>query len=130
MENSYLLDTEVAILWGTDKIERTLEERLRNAQNVYLSSASVWEMVIKVRTGKLLLEPSVPTFISDLIDTYSINPLPITLIHTLKIADLPDIHKDPFDRMLVAQAISEDLTLVSSDHNIQRYPVRHHLLRK
>jgi PIN domain nuclease of toxin-antitoxin system len=87
-------------------------------------------MVIKVRTGKLILEPSVHTFISDLIYTYRINPLPITLIHTLKAADLPDIHKDPLDRILVAQAISEGLTLVTGDHNIQRYPVRHYPLRK
>jgi PIN domain nuclease of toxin-antitoxin system len=86
-------------------------------------------MVMKVRTGKLVLEPSVRAFVSDLMGTYTINPLPITLIHTLKIGDLPDIHKDPFDRILVAQAISEDLTLVTGDRDIQRYPVRHYALR-
>jgi len=92
------------------------------ANDVWFSSASVWELAIKCTLGKLTLHrPS-----SELVKAqqqYRILELPVRSEHAVLTETLPSIHKDPFDRILIAQAIAEGLTLVTVDRLLQRYPV-------
>lgn len=92
--------------------------------SLYLSSASVWEIVIKCTIGKLRLPGHPQAFISRQLVTNSIEELPITFKHAFHLQQLPDHHKDPFDRMLVAQAISEKLPIITIDPIIAQYPVK------
>jgi PIN domain nuclease of toxin-antitoxin system len=110
-------------LWSARQIDKTLEQELSSSV-VYLSAASVWEMSIKSGLGKLTLKPSVEVFVSDFLKMYRVDRLPISVPHALKVGSLPVIHKDPFDRMLVAQALVEDLVLVTSDARIHEYSVK------
>lgn len=89
------------------------------ATEVFASTASIWELRIKAAKGKLNVSQS---FSRAVIDT-GIQPLPIYYEHADHIETLPPIHSDPFDRILVAQAIVENLTLVTRDKNIRDYPV-------
>jgi len=93
--------------------------------DVFVSVVSIWEIAIKQAIGKLTLS----TPLTDAIKAHKINSglqiLPVTLPHVLGVESLPLHHKDPFDRLLIAQAISEDMTIVSADHVYASYPVRH-----
>ena len=118
----YLLDTHV-LLWSLATPERlhTYErDTIRDPENqILVSAASIWEMAIKKALGKL----NIP---SDLEDQFILNRfdvLPIGLAHAQGVADLPHIHRDPFDRMLVSQATIERLTLITRDPFIPRYDV-------
>ncbi len=86
---------------------------------VFVSSASIWEIGIKMKLGKL----DVPDNLQQELRLHRFTPLSITHDHAELAAQLPAIHKDPFDRMLVAQAISEKLTLVTRDDQICQYCV-------
>lgn len=117
-----LLDTH-SLIWLLDSPE-TLSEQARLAiaepgNEVWVSVISVWEAAIKARTGKLTLPAN---FLSAIRES-GIGFLGITEEQALKAADLPMHHKDPFDRMLIAQAISEGLTLVTRDANLPAYSV-------
>ncbi len=123
---AYLLDTHV-LLWFSSG-DRLLSEKaksiIENGENeIYLSSISVWELSIKARLGKLRLKKDLKQFITENIVEYSIIQLPVNIAHALEISKLPDIHKDPFDRMLIAQSLVEDLTIITSDEFISRYDV-------
>ncbi len=122
-----LLDTQ-AFIWGVATPER-LSPRARRAMQdraneVHVSAATAWEIAIKARTGKVAIAGDPQRFVPDEIAANSFSPLPITIHHALMVADLPLIHRDPFDRLLIAQADLEDLTLVTSDAQIRRYGVR------
>jgi len=116
----YLLDTHT-FLWSLNADSRlTLGTRkiIRDKSIVVmLSIISVWEITIKVMSKKLKLDLPLPQLFKKL--EYDI--LPVTLEHVLALVKLPPIHKDPFDRMLVAQAKSEKLTLLTSDPKVQAY---------
>ena len=86
---------------------------------VMVSAATVWEIVIKKALGKL----DAPDDFEAAVDACRFVRLPVTFAHALTVRDLPSVHRDPFDRMLVAQAIVEGLTLVTRDSNVLRYPV-------
>jgi len=92
--------------------------------SLFLSIASVWEMQIKVNTGKLQM----PTSVRDFVTTYrllnNIHSLPIQEEHIWTLATLPMHHRDPFDRLLIAQAINEDYTLVTADPLFTKYEVK------
>lgn len=122
----YLLDTGI-FLWSLDQFENLSEEAqrvLKNGQEVFLSAASSWEIVIKFGLGKLNL-PKVPSmFIPEAMARFKAQPLPISHPHTLLVAELPSHHKDPFDRMLIAQARSEGMTLMTADSMCAKYPVQ------
>ncbi len=90
---------------------------------VYLSVVSVWEMVIKAGTGKLRLAKDVPTLVAEQLTANPLQLLPVSLAHVLAVGGLPSIHRDPFDRMLVAQALAEDAVLLTADPLVWRYPV-------
>lgn len=117
-----LLDTH-AVLWWLDD-DPTLSDAARaeisDPENtVYLSAVAVWEMRIKQGIGKLDL----PDDFEEVLDGQAFSKLPVTVDHAHTIAGLPMIHRDPFDRMLVAQAVVEGMTIVTRDRRIAEYGV-------
>lgn len=118
----YLLDTHVLIWWWTDnpRLGRQARAVLQDPANtLFLSSVSVWEIVVKRKAGRLELAGSLAELAAD----PDFQPLPITSKHAALVETLPDLHRDPFDRMLIAQAKCDDLVLVSADRAVQAYPV-------
>lgn len=93
------------------------------ANTAWLSVVSVWEIVIKVQLGKLSLRLPLPEIVAEQ-QANGLQILPMTLPHSLAIENLPSIHKDPFDRLLAAQAVVEGAELVSADQVFVQYPVR------
>jgi PIN domain nuclease of toxin-antitoxin system len=109
-----LLDTHIFLWLVTDdrKAKSTLRTQIESATEVYVSAASVWEVAIKHALGKI---DGDPVAFHQAIDAFGFRELPITGEHTLAVAKLPPIHKDPFDRLLIAQAMTEPLTLLTAD---------------
>jgi len=122
-----LLDT-CTFLWvlgGTADVRGRVADAFRAADNeVYLSAASVWEIAIKHASGRLVLPHPPDQLIPAERDARAILPLPIDEESALHISRLPDLHRDPFDRMLVAQAIVHGLTIVTPDPLVLQYPAR------
>ncbi|PQJ27486.1 type II toxin-antitoxin system VapC family toxin [Rubritalea profundi] len=117
-----LLDSHAALWWLSDPEKLSDEARLAIASienEVYLSSASLWEIHLKAGKGKLNIPPS----LIDALSEQEIDELKITWKHTERTRTLPLIHLDPFDRLLIAQAQEEGLTLVTRDELIQQYKV-------
>ena len=115
-----LLDTHVFLWWRLDAPELSARARRLisdSGNRVYVSAAVAWEIVIKRSLGRLLFEGDVGAAIAD----EAFEPLPITVEHTDALADLPMLHRDPFDRVQIAQAQTEGLTLVTHDDLIRRY---------
>jgi len=116
-----LLDTHVA-LWGITA-DSTLDDefldRLRHDPDIFLSTVTLWEITIKQTAGKLGGPPDLAERVRDM----GFRELPITHTHCIGAGRLPVHHRDPFDRMLVAQARAEGLTLVTRDADIQKYDV-------
>jgi len=122
-----LLDTRAFLWWVNDAPELTDAARLAiaDANNVCcLSMASCWEMAIKSSLGKLRLARSIERFVSEQLAANGFVLLNIELRHAAKLEKLPFHHGDPFDRLLIAQAISEKLTIVSADNVFSRYNVK------
>lgn len=121
-----LLDTH-AFLWmldGDSRLSDTAIDTCKNRDNaLYLSAASLWEIGIKTSLHKLELAPGWPEVIREEIRLNAIQWLPIELTHCTALQDLPFHHRDPFDRMLVAQATVEDLTLLSRDKQLHAYDI-------
>jgi PIN domain nuclease of toxin-antitoxin system len=120
-----LLDTH-AFLWAIaeeGKLSRRAQQVYTGPNDLWLSVASLWEILIKVRAGKLPLpRPSGPYLLRKLADS-RIEVLPIKLDHVLRLESLEVHHRDPFDRILIAQSLEEKLPLVSADPVFERYPV-------
>lgn len=119
-----LIDTHV-LLWSLYDYKKLSEDaitRIKDDDAVYVSIVSLWEIAIKQSIGKLQLDVSIDELASKCKDA-GIDILPISLKHIEQIKDLPDIHKDPFDRMIVAQAMTENLTIVTHDAFIPKYDV-------
>jgi PIN domain nuclease of toxin-antitoxin system len=118
-----LLDTH-ALLWALSaprSLAPALRERLQRAENTILVSVvSAWEMEIKRAIGKL----DAPDDLHQQMSRHRFLELPIQIRHVECLRRLPPLHRDPFDRMLVAQALSDDLTLVTRDRQILAYPVK------
>lgn len=117
-----LLDTHSLLWWLAD--DRSLSGKARTAISessnmVFVSAATVWEIIIKKGLGKLKM----PADLNEALNMNYFQTLPITTRHALAVGALPLIHQDPFDRMLVAQAKTEGLTLVTRDEEIQKYSV-------
>jgi PIN domain nuclease of toxin-antitoxin system len=122
----YLLDS-VIWLWSIDSVEKINEacrEILENGrEEVYFSAASAWELSIKARLGKLNLPAPPGQCIPAFIARQGLRPLPVTHLHAVKVYDLPLHHEDPFDRLIIAQAIVEQMTVLTSDRAFRKYPV-------
>lgn len=117
----YLLDTQV-VLWldsAPDRVPREVCSHINAAAAVYFSAASAWEAALKRAIGKLRSGGRLAEFAANA----GFLELPITARHAEASAALPVFHRDPFDRVLVAQAIAEQLTLVTADRQLARYPV-------
>ena len=122
-----LLDT-CAFLWivgGAKDLSARAREAFVDADNeVFLSAASAWEIAVKHRLGKLPLPKSPAEFVPAQRAAHGIEPLPVDEEAALHVAKLPDLHRDPFDRMLVAQALVGGLVLLTPDEPIRQYPIR------
>ena len=122
-----LLDTHTFLWWVNDAPELTAAARraIADANNVcYLSLSSCWEMAIKSSLGKLRLARPVERFVTEQITANGFTLLNIELRHMAKIEKLPFHHRDPFDRLLIAQAMTEKLTIVSADSVFADYGVK------
>ncbi len=122
-----LLDT-CTFLWlveGSDELSSRSREIIVDVSNeLYLSSASAWEIALKFKSGRLLPRRDPQELIPEQRDLHKIASLPVSEDAALQTARLPDLHRDPFDRMLVAQAIVEGLTMLTPDQAIRQYAVR------
>jgi len=121
-----LLDTHIFI-WlidGNPKLSQTARQAIEDTSNtLYLSIVSLWEITIKTSLGKLELAIPLEQIVINLILPSGIEILPIHLPHLLVLQTLPFHHRDPFDRLLISQAKSETLTLVSEDGMFEQYEV-------
>ncbi len=122
----YLLDTHV-VLWVAENSPK-LSETVKNAvldfrTKKYVSIVSIWEVAIKLGTQKLWLDGGLPEFFR-MVDENGFQMLSIEREYLQLIPALPDHHKDPFDRLLIATAMTEGMTLLTEDENIHRYDVQ------
>ena len=124
MSQRLLLDTHL-LLWAALFPERLPKKasRLMNelGNTLYFSTVSIWEISIKLTRPREDMEIDVRHWRSGLLDN-GYQELTINSLHAMSVRDLPDIHKDPFDRLLLAQAMREDLTLVTADEILASYP--------
>ena len=121
-----LLDTN-ALLWALSGDERLGEasDIVRDRRNrVFVSAVSGWEIAIKVALGKLKVPPAVASWLPTELASAQFNSLPISLIHALAVEALPNHHADPFDRLLIAQATCEAMTIITGDEQFENYDVR------
>lgn len=115
-----LLDTHVLIWWDEGaRLSRAANEAIRAADQVYVSAVSGWEIAIKTSLGRLKPRRTV----ADAVAESGFEELPVLLRHAEELAELPLHHRDPFDRMLLAQAVADGLTLVTRDVSLRRYRV-------
>jgi PIN domain nuclease of toxin-antitoxin system len=121
-----ILDTH-SFLWalaGDARMSRHARDVFAGSADLFLSIASIWEIVIKVQSGKLNLpRPAGPYVLRKLAEN-RISSLPISLDHLLALERLPMHHRDPFDRMLIAQSIEEDWPIITADPKFKQYPVQ------
>lgn len=122
-----LLDTHVW-LWSLTEPERLNEEARRAltdpTNDVYLSAASAWEIAIKYAIGKLPLPDPPARYVPDRMRAQRIAPLAVSQTHALAVSDLPPHHSDPFDRLLISQAVTEGFELMTADVRLEPYGAR------
>ena len=121
-----LLDTHALLWWISD--DDRLSARARalvgdGANEVFVSAVSAWEIVVKAGIGRLEVPDPIDRFVVSQLEANAFHALAITMRHALGLASLPDVHRDPFDRMLASQALLDDLALVSGDRVFAGYPV-------
>lgn len=116
-----LLDTHVLIWWLTNDPQLSIvaREEMAHADAAFVSTASVWEISLKSGMGKL----QAPDDLAEQIARHQFTVLPVHLNHAIHLREVPPLHRDPFDRMLIAQAQTEQLTIVTRDADIARYEV-------
>jgi PIN domain nuclease of toxin-antitoxin system len=117
-----ILDTHVFLWWRIDSARLTAEARtaIATADVVFVSAASAWEAAIKAALGKLRLDDSFEKGV----ESSGFEKLPIQFAHAEGAGALPPHHRDPFDRMIIAQALIEDLTIVTHDRRLESYEAR------
>lgn len=121
-----LLDTHI-FLWfisGDNRLSADVRDAVRDSENaVYLSVASIWEAIIKYQLGKLPLPEPPEVYLPRQRDWHQISSLPIDESSVARLAQLPALHRDPFDRILICQALQNGLTIATVDAAIRAYPV-------
>ena len=122
-----LLDTHT-LLWYTlsdPRLSGTAKTLILDASNeILISPASYWEIAIKIRIGKLVLNQPYDDFIDVCLNQYGFVILPVEPKHTAVLTTLPLHHRDPFDRLIIAQAMVEDISVIGTDDDFDAYPVR------
>ena len=121
-----LLDTHVLLWWlgDPDRLTAFARKAIADPRNsVYVSATSAWEIAIKIATGKLSVPPNAHSWLPQAVRASQFTPLPITIEHALGVEHLPRHHADPFDRLLVSQAVAERLTVVTADSQMEPYGV-------
>lgn len=122
----YLLDTGVW-LWSVGDPARmppaTREVLGDRSQEIFLSAVTSWEVAIKAATGKLELPEPPTTYVPSRMVMQGLRPLPVSHQHALAVFRIPHHHRDPFDRLLMAQALVEDLTILTADREFKKYDV-------
>ncbi len=115
-----LLDTHIYLWWLIDSpaLSQRAHQMIEDADQVFVSVVSIWEAGIKWRAGKL---PVSPQTLVEGMNQNGLTGLPVNMAHTLQLTQLPDHHRDPFDRMLVAQAMAEPMFLLTSDRTLAVY---------
>ncbi len=125
-----LLADTCTFLWMADDASRlsdTARKLLADPDNeVFLSAISAWEIALKQGLGKLTLSESATRWVPRFREAHQLRELPLDEAAALQVARLPPLHRDPFDRMLVCQAIAHGLAIVTPDPRISQYPVRVH----
>lgn len=126
MSGRFLLDTH-ALLWvlaDDDRLSGKVRRIVRDAKSeVAASVVSLWEVILKHQAGRLELQPEVHELIEFVLERSGWTVLPVFGSHLAALCGLPRLHKDPFDRLLVAQAMAERLTILTADRRIPEYPV-------
>jgi len=120
-----LLDTHT-FLWAISddgRLSRRAQQTFIGPNDLWLSVASIWEILIKAKAGKLPLPEPLGSYLIKKLGENRIEVLPIKLDHVLRIETLAVHHRDPFDRILIAQSIEEKLPLVTADPIFERYPI-------
>lgn len=123
MNNTYLIDTHILLWWLSN--DKKLTKRINNLiadtdNHILISAVSVWEIAIKKSLKKL----KVPDNLKEILELNDIKLLSMTIDHALAVEQLPNIHNDPFDRLLIAQCAVEDLIFVTSDPIIPQYKIK------
>ena len=123
----FFLDTHT-FLWlvdGDARLSTVAAQAIADQHNeLFLSVASIWELAIKSSLGKITLRDPLDVFVTTWTDAYQIQVMAILARHAIAVATLPFNHSDPFDRLLIAQAMTENMTLLSSDRRLHDYGVQ------
>ena len=121
-----LLDTAALIWWleGNPRLGSAARAAIVEGENqFFVSAASVWEMAIKASRGRLGFPGRLRDWLPEQLTKYAFASLPVSLAHAAAVEDLPLHHRDPFDRILVAQAMTEGLRVVTSDERLSQYQI-------
>lgn len=115
-----LLDTHIFLWWVREdkRLSKNSVDKIKEAEEVYMSSASIWEIAIKMRLGKI--SGDMNALIQEIHNSHFLE-LPVTSQHAAATLELPEIHRDPFDRLLIAQAMSEPLVFLTADPKLKKY---------
>lgn len=122
---TYILDTHTVIwfLNGDDKLSKKVKETIENQENTNLVSiATIWEIAIKISLDKFKFEKGFKKFL-DLIEDNGFEIIPISFDHAITVSTLEFIHRDPFDRLIIAQAMTDNLTIITKDEYIEKYDI-------
>lgn len=123
---NYILDTHT-IIWflnGDDKLSDKSKEIIENQENVkFVSIASIWEIAIKISLDKFKFDKGFKKFL-DMIVNNGFDIIPITFDHAMTVSTLEFIHRDPFDRLIISQALTDNLTVITKDESFQKYNVK------
>jgi PIN domain nuclease of toxin-antitoxin system len=122
-----LLDTHAFLWWVMDdpRLSGPARQVLGEAANeVWLSAASALEVAMKAQRGRLRLPQAPERFVPRQLQANGFHPLPIRIEHALRVGSLPEHHRDPFDRLLIAQAVEDSLTIVTMDPRFRKYAIK------
>jgi PIN domain nuclease of toxin-antitoxin system len=123
---NYLLDTGVWLwsVWEPERMSREAREVLAaSAQAIFLSAVTSWELAIKAAAGKLKLPEAPSSYVPSRMVLQGLRPLPVSHQHALAVFGLPLHHRDPFDRLLIAQASVENMTVLTADREFRKYDI-------
>jgi len=120
-----LIDTHV-LLWGIQDSSKVSSKvrSLLPVSDVWISVVSLWEIMTKVQIGKLALPSPIGDYLAGKLRMNGVSVLPLTFAHVRRLEGIPLHHRDPFDRILIAQSLEENIPLVSSDPQFEKYPLQ------